>query len=49
VATNPKVIFNLRKNSPKDHLLPDGLTIDTEGNLYVATFNGATIFKINPK
>nr|XP_016923841.1 regucalcin isoform X1 [Drosophila suzukii] len=48
VATNPKVIFNLRKNSPKDHLLPDGLTIDTEGNLYVATFNGATIFKINP-
>ncbi|KAH8286798.1 hypothetical protein KR018_011396, partial [Drosophila ironensis] len=48
VATNPKVVFNLRKTSPKDHLLPDGLTIDTEGNLYVATFNGATIFKVNP-
>ncbi|XP_068159481.1 regucalcin isoform X1 [Drosophila tropicalis] len=48
VATNPKVVFNLRKTSPKDHLLPDGLTIDSEGNLYVATFNGATIFKVDP-
>ncbi|XP_022217077.1 regucalcin isoform X1 [Drosophila obscura] len=48
VSSNPKVVFNLRKTSPKDHLLPDGLTIDTEGNLYVATFNGATIFKVNP-
>ncbi|KAH8411254.1 hypothetical protein KR215_000946, partial [Drosophila sulfurigaster] len=48
VASNPKVIFNLRKTSPKDHLLPDGMTIDTEGNIYVATFNGATIFKVNP-
>ncbi|SPP77643.1 regucalcin isoform X1 [Drosophila guanche] len=49
VASNPKVIFNLRKTSPEDHLLPDGLTIDTKGNLYVATFNGATIFKVNPR
>ncbi|KAL7745499.1 hypothetical protein ACLKA6_015494 [Drosophila palustris] len=48
VASNPKVIYNLRKTSPKDHLLPDGMTIDTEGNIYVATFNGATIFKVNP-
>jgi len=48
VASNPKVIFNLRKNSPKDHLLPDGMTIDTDGNIYVATFNGHTIYKVNP-
>lgn len=46
---NPKVVFNLRKNSPKDHLLPDGMTIDDEGNIYVATFNGHTIYKVNPK
>lgn len=49
VASNPKVIYNLRKDSPKTHILPDGMTIDTEGNLYVATFNGATIYKVNPK
>ncbi|EDW57403.2 regucalcin isoform X2 [Drosophila virilis] len=48
VASNPKVIYNLRKTSPKDHILPDGMTIDTEGNIYVATFNGATIYKVNP-
>jgi len=48
VATNPKVVFNLRKTSPKDHLLPDGMTIDTDGNIYVATFNGHTIYKVDP-
>ncbi|KRG07001.1 regucalcin isoform X1 [Drosophila mojavensis] len=48
VASNPKVIYNLRKDSPKTHILPDGMTIDTEGNLYVATFNGSTIYKVNP-
>jgi sugar lactone lactonase YvrE len=28
--------------------VPDGMTIDTNGNLYVATFGGWTIYKINP-
>lgn len=48
-ASNPKVVFNLRKSSPSDHLLPDGMTIDSDGNIYVATFNGYTIYKIDPK
>ncbi|XP_020715460.1 regucalcin isoform X2 [Ceratitis capitata] len=48
VASNPKVVFDLRKPNPKDNLLPDGLTIDSDGNLYVATFNGHTIYKVNP-
>ncbi|KAL9882926.1 regucalcin isoform 1-T1 [Glossina fuscipes fuscipes] len=45
---NPKVVFNLRRDSPKNHLLPDGMTIDTDGNIYIATFNGHTIYKVNP-
>ncbi|XP_030386451.1 regucalcin isoform X2 [Scaptodrosophila lebanonensis] len=49
VASNPKVIYDLRKTSPKDHLLPDGMTIDTDGNIYVATFNGHTIYKLDPR
>ncbi|XP_053948666.1 regucalcin-like [Anastrepha ludens] len=48
VPSNPKVVFNLRKSNPKDNLLPDGLTIDSDGNLYVCTFNGHTIYKVNP-
>uniref|UniRef100_A0A1B0AQI8 SMP-30/Gluconolactonase/LRE-like region domain-containing protein n=1 Tax=Glossina palpalis gambiensis TaxID=67801 RepID=A0A1B0AQI8_9MUSC len=45
---NPKVVFNLRRDSPKNHLLPDGMTIDSDGNIYIATFNGHTIYKVNP-
>lgn len=46
---NPKVIFDLR-NMKGDgvNLIPDGMTIDTEGNLYIATFNGSAVFKVDP-
>ncbi|XP_068155730.1 regucalcin-like [Drosophila tropicalis] len=47
-ASNPKVIFNLRRSNPQENLKPDGMTVDTDGNIYVATFNGATVFKVNP-
>uniref|UniRef100_A0A0K8V6Z2 Regucalcin n=1 Tax=Bactrocera latifrons TaxID=174628 RepID=A0A0K8V6Z2_BACLA len=42
VASNPKVIF-----TPGTYL-PDGMTIDTDGNIYVCTFTGATVFKVKP-
>uniref|UniRef100_A0A034W3W2 Regucalcin n=2 Tax=Endopterygota TaxID=33392 RepID=A0A034W3W2_BACDO len=42
VASNPKVIF-----SPGTYL-PDGMTIDADGNIYVCTFTGATVFKVKP-
>ncbi|KAH8408749.1 hypothetical protein KR215_011952 [Drosophila sulfurigaster] len=45
----PKVIYNFRKTSPKDHIQPDGMTIDTDGNIYVATFNDAAVYKIDPR
>lgn len=46
---NPKVIFDLH-NMRGDgiDIIPDGMTIDSEGFLYVATFNGSAIFKIDP-
>lgn len=28
--------------------VPDGMTIDTEGNLWVAVFNGGRVLHINP-
>lgn len=46
---NPKVVFNLRKDDVKKHLQPDGMTIDTDGNLYVATYNAHTVFKVDPR
>uniref|UniRef100_A0A6P4EEM9 Pyruvate kinase n=2 Tax=Drosophila rhopaloa TaxID=1041015 RepID=A0A6P4EEM9_DRORH len=47
-VSNPKVIFDLRKIRPEGPLYPDGMTVDTEGNIYVATFHGGSVFKVNP-
>ncbi|XP_055843250.1 regucalcin-like isoform X2 [Episyrphus balteatus] len=46
---NPKVLLDLH-NMRGDgiNLIPDGMTIDSEGSLYVATFNGSAVFKIDP-
>lgn len=43
---NGKPIFNL-----DDHDIPgvpDGMTIDTDGNLWVAVFDGGCLLHINP-
>uniref|UniRef100_A0A0A1WDJ0 Regucalcin n=1 Tax=Zeugodacus cucurbitae TaxID=28588 RepID=A0A0A1WDJ0_ZEUCU len=42
VAINPKVVFKHAEH------LPDGMTIDTDGNIYIATFTGHTVYKVNP-
>ncbi|XP_054728968.1 regucalcin-like isoform X3 [Anastrepha obliqua] len=48
VPSNPKVVLNLCNSNPQDNLWPDGLTIDSKGNLYVAINNGHAIYKVNP-
>lgn len=46
ILGNRKVVFNLdHHNIPG---VPDGMTIDTDGNLWVAVFDGARILHINP-
>ncbi|XP_004520700.1 regucalcin-like [Ceratitis capitata] len=42
VATNPKIVFKHASH------LPDGVTIDTEGNIYIATYTGHTVYKVKP-
>ncbi|XP_052754797.1 regucalcin-like isoform X3 [Galleria mellonella] len=47
ISANPKIIFKY-----KDHRLegiPDGMTIDTDGNLWVANFDGHRVLKIDPR
>lgn len=46
-SANKRVIFDLKKNKLQG--IPDGMTIDTNGNLWVATFNGSKVQKSNPK
>lgn len=45
--SNMKHIFDFEKN--KITGLPDGTTIDTDGNLWVAVFNGSCVLNIDPK
>lgn len=44
---NGKPIFSLDKNNIPG--FPDGMAIDTDGNLWVAIFNGYRVIKIDPR
>ncbi|KAL0879863.1 hypothetical protein ABMA27_002394 [Loxostege sticticalis] len=45
--SNLRYIFDFKKNGIEG--VPDGHTIDTEGNLWVAVFNGSCVLQIDPK
>lgn len=43
---NEKIKFYFKKNNIEG--LPDGMTIDAEDILWVASFSGALVLRINP-
>ena len=43
---NRKVVFDLEQHGIPG--VPDGMTIDTDGNLWVAVFDGSCVLHINP-
>ncbi|XP_026736792.1 regucalcin-like [Trichoplusia ni] len=45
--SNPRIAFSLIDNGLKGY--PDGMTIDTDGNLWVAVFGGSNVLKIDPR
>lgn len=45
--SNLKYIFDLEKSNVTGS--PDGMTIDSDGNLWVAVFNGSSVIKIDPE
>ncbi|KAL0830271.1 hypothetical protein ABMA28_002474 [Loxostege sticticalis] len=45
--SNLRYIFDFKKNGIEG--LPDGHTIDTDGNLWVAVFEGSCVLQINPR
>lgn len=44
---NRRTVFDLKANGVQG--FPDGMTIDTDGNLWVACFGGSQVVKIDPK
>lgn len=48
-TANERVAIDLSANGENPGFVPDGMTIDTEGNLYIATWGGSKIIKVDPK
>lgn len=48
LLANERVVIDFRVDGGRPSFVADGMTIDTAGNLYVATFGGSKILKINP-
>lgn len=49
IVANEKVLIDFTVDGKKPDFGPDGMTIDADGNLYVCTWGGSKIMKINPK
>ncbi|XP_047990276.1 regucalcin-like isoform X1 [Leguminivora glycinivorella] len=45
-VSNPQFIFDLKQHDVEG--LPDGCTIDTDGNLWVALFGGGCVIQVSP-
>lgn len=46
--SNGNLFFDISENSKQPKEFPDGMTIDTEGNIYSAILNGSRVLKISP-
>lgn len=46
-SANRRSVFTLKKHGLDG--FPDGMTIDKDGNLWIAVFNGYKVIKIDPR
>lgn len=49
ISANERTIFSLKRNGKVPGYVFDGMTSDTNGILYIATFGGHKVMKIDPK
>lgn len=47
LLANERVFIDFKDNGRKPSFVPDGMTIDTDGNLYVACYLGSKVLKIS--
>lgn len=45
---NERVIIDFTVNGERPDFVPDGMTIDSNGRLYIATWGASKIFVVNP-
>lgn len=46
-TANGRVVIDFTTEGKRPDFVPDGMTIDVNGSLYVATFGASKVFKIN--
>lgn len=46
--SNGHTVIDFTVNGQRPDFVPDGMTIDANGSLYVATFGGSKVLKVNP-
>lgn len=49
VSANERVLIDFKVDGKNPGFIPDGMTIDTEGFLYVATWGGSKVVKVDPR
>lgn len=49
LKANERVAIDFKVDGKIPNFAPDGMCIDTDGNLYVATFGGSKVLKVDPK
>jgi len=49
ILRNRRKVINFKQPSPTNNELPDGMTIDAEGKLWVAVFNGGKVIRFDPE
>lgn len=47
--SNERQVIDFRVNGERPNFFPDGMTIDSQGMLYVATWGASKVLKINPQ
>ena len=47
VISNKRIVFDLQKNNISG--LPDGMTIDRDGNLWIALYSGSGVVNVDPR
>lgn len=49
IKGNQRVIFDFEDKEFENCGVPDGMTIDIEGNLWVACYAGSCVLRMNPR
>lgn len=49
VLGNRKTFYDMTANTTDPKEAPDGMTIDTDGNIFLAVFHGSKVLKISPR